>query len=630
MTRSLEPGSTKWVLGALAAFFTLLAAVDLVIYHGPARLILAGVAWASAVVLAIAAVFVARPRRGRQPAALSLFSLIPVLNGLVPLYATGELHQTSGLILLMVGIGVAVTSTGIAVAGAATSVAGWIVAVALRDDLHTSELTYYAIQFGLALTMGALLRIGLIRRQRQMRVMRDELTMAAERFRGVFEGSPAGIGLAGADGRFVTVNPALCRLLDRPAEELAGTDVFAQAHPDDRFDPDEIGRRIAAAPDGVARMEIRFCRPGDDTRWVWLTLSRTDNDLTLVQMQDVTARYQAERATRDSERLLTAVAGVARRIRTGEDARVNIINAVRDLAGSDDVMLMEPVSATEELVITAASGSHLVGTRISLALTSMSAEVYRTGQPVFRADPAADPVVSPALLELTRARSLLWQPVIADGAVIAVLCVSWTHRLPDIGDRRARAVALLADETALALEHEQLLRHLERMAYTDTLTGLANRRAWQAQLPRIIAQARRTGAPLTVAIADLDHFKRFNDTYGHPAGDALLRQTASAFTEALRDSDLIARWGGEEFAMALPDCPGPDAAQVLDRVRAATPGAETCSIGYATWDGRETVEQLLSRADDALYRAKEGGRNAVREAAVIVSGAPLERLTSGG
>ena len=106
-----------------------------------------------------------------------------------------------------------------------------------------------------------------------------------------------------------------------------------------------------------------------------MVVAATDGEPTLVQMQDVTDRYQAERATRDSERLLTAVAGVARRIRTGEDARTNIINAVRDLAGSDDVMLMEPASATEELVVTASSGPHLVGTRISMTLTSMSAEV---------------------------------------------------------------------------------------------------------------------------------------------------------------------------------------------------------------------------------------------------------------
>ncbi|MFG1995022.1 diguanylate cyclase domain-containing protein [Actinoplanes sp. NPDC048988] len=619
MTRSLDAGSTKWVLGSLAAFFTLLAVVDVVIFDGVQQVVLAGFAGSSAAVLAIGAALVRRPRPGRRAAVLSLFCFIPVLNGLAPLFVTGELHQTSMLMLIMVGLGVAVTSTGVAVAAAATAVGGWIVAVLLRDDPHTDELTFYAIQFGLALAMGTLLRASLVRRTRQIRAMRDELVTAAERFRGIFEASPAGIGLCGPDGRFITVNPALCRLLARDQDEVVGAGVFAYAHPDDRFDGEEIARRIAAAADGVARMEVRFCRPDDDTRWVWITLTRTDAELTLVQMQDVTARYQAERATRDSERLLTAVAGVARRIRTGEDARANIVDAVRELASSDGVMLMEPATGSEELVVTASSRAHLVGTRVSLALTSMTAEVYRTGEPVFRADPAADPIVSPALLELTRARSLLWQPVIADGSVIAVLCVSWAHRLHDVGDRRARAVALLADETALALEHEQLLRHLERMAYTDTLTGLANRRAWQAQLPRLVAQARRTGAPLTVAIADLDHFKRYNDTYGHPAGDDLLQRTAAAFTEALRDSDLIARWGGEEFAMALPDCPAPDAAQVLDRVRAATPGAETCSIGYATWDRRETVEQLLSRADDALYQAKEGGRDAVREAGVILS-----------
>ncbi len=176
---------------------------------------------------------------------------------------------------------------------------------------------------------------------------------------------------------------------------------------------------------------------------------------------------------------------------------------------------------------------------------------------------------------------------------------------------------MLADETALALEHERLLSRLEQMAYTDTLTGLSNRRAWQSRFAEMLLGARVEGRPLTVAIADLDRFKRYNDTHGHLAGDDLLTATATAFRAQLREGDLIARWGGEEFVVALPDCGDAEAAEILDRLRAAAPGAETCSIGYAVWNGSESAERLLERADAALYVAKDSGRDRVRSAAAI-------------
>jgi diguanylate cyclase (GGDEF)-like protein len=309
------------------------------------------------------------------------------------------------------------------------------------------------------------------------------------------------------------------------------------------------------------------------------------------------------------------VSAAARRIRTGEDARDTIIEAVRELTEADAVSLLEPDGT--DLVVTGEIGVEAAGTRVPIGGTSMIARVYRDGQPVFLADPGRDPRVSAALLRLVRARSMMWQPVIADGRVVAMLVVSWRTRVTSVSDLRARAVALLADETALALEHERLLSRLEQMAYTDTLTGLSNRRAWQAGFAELLAGARASGGPLTVAIADLDHFKRYNDTHGHLAGDDLLIVAAAAFRAQLRDGDLIARWGGEEFVVALPGCAEAEAAEILDRLRSATPGAETCSIGYAVWDGAESCERLLERADNALYAAKAAGRDLVRGAAAV-------------
>lgn len=110
---------------------------------------------------------------------------------------------------------------------------------------------------------------------------------------------------------------------------------------------------------------------------------------------------------------------------------------------------------------------------------------------------------------------------------------------------------------------------------------------------------------------DLDRFKAFNDRHGHLAGDRLLHATGAAWSEQLRDVDFLARWGGEEFAVLLPECVLADAGAVLDRLRGAVPEGQTASAGLVRWDGREPAAALLARADQCLYRAKQAGRDRV-------------------
>jgi diguanylate cyclase (GGDEF)-like protein/PAS domain S-box-containing protein len=148
-------------------------------------------------------------------------------------------------------------------------------------------------------------------------------------------------------------------------------------------------------------------------------------------------------------------------------------------------------------------------------------------------------------------------------------------------------------------------------ASTDPLTGLPNRRAWDAALDAGIERARVTGEPLVLALLDLDHFKRFNDERGHLAGDALLQALATLWPTVLRSSDVLARYGGEEFVVLLPACGPAEAQRTLDRLRMVTPEAQTCSIGFALWDGSEPARSLMARADAALYAAKAAGRDCV-------------------
>jgi diguanylate cyclase (GGDEF)-like protein len=146
---------------------------------------------------------------------------------------------------------------------------------------------------------------------------------------------------------------------------------------------------------------------------------------------------------------------------------------------------------------------------------------------------------------------------------------------------------------------------LERLAATDPLTGLANRRYWDAELKRMLECDRAT----VVLLVDLDHFKRFNDDHGHLAGDEMLIAFARTIEHATPPGDVAARWGGEEFALALHD--PAHASQVAERIRRAVPLGQTCSIGLVTHQRGESATELMHRADGALYRAKSGGRDRV-------------------
>jgi diguanylate cyclase (GGDEF)-like protein len=168
-----------------------------------------------------------------------------------------------------------------------------------------------------------------------------------------------------------------------------------------------------------------------------------------------------------------------------------------------------------------------------------------------------------------------------------------------------------------------LLAVLEGQAQSDTLTGVANRRAFELGLDRAVAHAGRTGHPITVLTIDLDHFKEINDSHGHRVGDEALVMVAGALTDATRGADLVARLGGDEFVALLPDCTASDAAIIAGKIQAALrirwPASRkplTLSIGAAAMpDDARTAEQLLVASDAALYEAKARGRNRIALAA---------------
>ena len=176
-------------------------------------------------------------------------------------------------------------------------------------------------------------------------------------------------------------------------------------------------------------------------------------------------------------------------------------------------------------------------------------------------------------------------------------------------------VMLMSTAAMVGMLVSILVEQVRSMARADMLTGLANRRAWEESLPREVSRAARAARPLSVAVIDLDHFKEVNDAGGHQAGDQKLRAVAAAWSSQVRDADLLARYGGDEFALVMPDCDTEQAQVIVGRLRETTPPDTTFSAGIATWNGQESITDLVRRADEALYAAKDGGR-----ARTVVSG----------
>jgi diguanylate cyclase (GGDEF)-like protein len=215
-------------------------------------------------------------------------------------------------------------------------------------------------------------------------------------------------------------------------------------------------------------------------------------------------------------------------------------------------------------------------------------------------------------------------PLVTQGDVIGCLSVTGAGLVHGAEDQRAW-IGQLAEQLGLALSNVRLRVSLRQQSIIDPLTQLYNRRYMDEVLKRELARSDRNGAPVSVLVLDLDHFKRINDTYGHEAGDAILRKVALTLRENIRSCDVACRMGGEEMVVLLPDCGTGNAVKRADALRLAIAGGDvlhagqrigaTASIGVASYPQHgNNMQTLVHAADLALYEAKHGGRNCVRVA----------------
>jgi diguanylate cyclase (GGDEF)-like protein len=322
-------------------------------------------------------------------------------------------------------------------------------------------------------------------------------------------------------------------------------------------------------------------------------------------------RERAEQA-RERERMLEQLSAVVRGLFASEHAREDVCLAARTIGQASVAVLYEPLPGVEAMRSSAFVGPEHDGpapdeVEVSLERPSAVRTVLRSGRSVLISDATASDVGSVELWTAAgKPRTVIYEPLLRGAETIGVLVVGWPSEAQADGPRIG-VVELLAHEAAAVLTRADAFTALSEKVNTDPLTGLPNRRAWDSRL----AEALRDRARFTVAMLDFDHFKQYNDTHGHPAGDRLLKETAAMWRENVRAGDLLARLGGEEFGLLLFDCHPDRAREVIERLRAAVYHDRTCSVGFAVHHPGEPAERVMARADAALYEAKESGRDRV-------------------
>jgi PAS domain S-box-containing protein/diguanylate cyclase (GGDEF)-like protein len=392
-------------------------------------------------------------------------------------------------------------------------------------------------------------------------------------FDAAFDNAPIGMALFNCDGEYVRVNDALCEMLGRTRHDLIGRRDQELTHPDDRQADVDVAWEILAGTLNTHQCEKRFVRPDGSIVWALANLTflrdEAGRPLSWVgQFQDITARRSAEAATREAEERFRLAfdhgpIGMALVGADGHWLRVN--KTLCDMVGyAEDQLLattFQDITHPDDL------DADLEHVREMLAGEIRSYEMEK-------------------------------RYVRADGSIIWILLSVSLVR--DAENTPLYFVSQIQDID----ERKRAQGELERLAHRDPLTGSRNRRAWDAELARAIARAEHVDEPLAIALIDLNDFKQVNDSQGHDSGDRLLEHAAGAWQEQLRGTDLLARIGGDEFAVLLPECAAADLPAVVQRLKQSLWHDAGCAIGTAVWNPGDGAGELMRRADAALYADK--------------------------
>ena len=324
------------------------------------------------------------------------------------------------------------------------------------------------------------------------------------------------------------------------------------------------------------------------------------------QLQTVNDVERATATILEPETLLSHLSQVIR-------TRLNLYSVIIGLVEGDELVFNAGSRADER-------GTDKPAMRLKIGLEGITGSVAATGQTVLVPDVSLDPrFVSSAYLPHTR--SELAVPLKTQSGIIGVLNME-SDEVNAFTPELVALVGTLASQIALAIENARLFAETRRMARTDALTGIPNRRYLFELGERELSRARRFGHPLSALMLDIDHFKAVNDTHGHAQGDRVMQALAQCCLQQIRDIDIVGRYGGEEFVILLIETDASGARSLAERIRASVaqivlPTAQvpiriTASVGIAQLgEGDSDLDRLLGRADQALYAAKLAGRNRV-------------------
>lgn len=464
------------------------------------------------------------------------------------------------------------------------------------------------------------------------------LQQSEQRFQAVFDSALVGIIQIDLSGRVIEVNRATAQMGGYTPEELEGRPFEAFLHPDDRAASRADFEDLVAGRRSSYRAERRYLTKSGETVWANVTVSLVPGAAgeprsCLALLENITERKHAEAELRATNArlsvwvqqleqrtheigLLSEMGDLLRACRTPDEAGSVVARVAAQLfPGSAGVVAL--VAGAGSLVDpTATWGTDAVvepfGAEDCWALRRGRPHVFESAQ----GGPACRHLAPLAV------GATVCVPMMAHGELIGLFSVTApdTSALPDA---RRRLAMTVAEHTALALANLKLTETLRSQSIRDPLTGLFNRRYMEESLEREMRRAVRSRQPVGIIMIDLDHFKAFNDAYGHDAGDAMLRLVGQMLQRGVRAEDIACRYGGEEFTLILPEASLLEAAQraeylrqavkqlpVVHRKQTLTP--VTFSAGVAVYpDHGPTADAVLRAADMALYHAKARGRDRV-------------------
>jgi diguanylate cyclase (GGDEF)-like protein/PAS domain S-box-containing protein len=439
-----------------------------------------------------------------------------------------------------------------------------------------------------------------IARRRQVE---EQFSASEQRFRAFMDYSPAIAFIKDDAGRYTFVNRIVCTRFDLPEEKWLGKtdrDIFA---PDVARSLREMDLKVLECGQGVKTLEYV---PTDGRMTVWNTLKfpmpMNDGRIFLAGIGiEITAEVEAEAATRQSEeKFRSVIEGLAEGVYLIDNRDGRVVEANSALTTMLGYSKEELARLRARDLFTGEDEDTIRRTDAEARTALASNGRYSLGRRLYR---RKNGEVLDVFVQLG------YVPQGERGLTSVIV--------RDITEQRRYEERLEAYQREL----EQANAALRTLATTDSLTGARNRAAFDQRLAHELDRTQRYGRPLSLLLLDVDHFKPFNDTFGHPAGDEVLRTVASILQRAIRETDFFARYGGEEFAAILPETDRAGALGIAERCRrmvAEHPWpkrAITISVGSGTVAGAEAeAGDLLDDADLALYRSKRYGRNRVTQA----------------